>query len=93
MSDQRLGGVSRRRVLRALRAESIEMRPRGGEMVIVFPDRHLRLGARKGVGPVLLSRFLNELTAAGAAGEEVKQRLYGKDARRHGDHDLLDVAS
>lgn len=94
MSDPRLGGVSRRRVLRALRAESIEMRPRGGEIVIVFPGRHFRLGARKGVGPALLSRLLNELAATGVAAEKVSQRLHGKDARRRNrDHGSRDAAA
>ena len=83
MARSRLAGVSRRRVLRALCAASVEVRFHGGEIVVVCPGRHLRLGGRRGVGPVLLGHLLKELAAAGIPADQVEARLgRNVDARR-----------
>jgi hypothetical protein len=82
MTYQRLGGVSRRCFVRALRAGNIEIRTQGGDVVIVFPGHHRRLGGRRGVGPLLLQQLLDDLAMSGVATDEVWESLRGKHTRQ-----------
>jgi hypothetical protein len=47
-------------------------------MIVICPNRHLRIGGRKGLGPVLLGRLIKELETSGVVEIEVfLARLYG----------------
>jgi hypothetical protein len=70
--------IDRRELATGLGAIGIEYRNAGGELVVVLPGAHLRIGGRDGVSGPAISRLVKALRKADISEIPLLRRLYGK---------------
>lgn len=75
MAARQFGWTSRTKFHRALVRSGLEVRHHGGELLVVCPYRHLRIGARDGIGPIMLEKLLRQLEQGGVASERIRALL------------------